>query len=178
LEVCLSFAENLNHLESFWREHFLYTSILSSVKYISPTDNRLYQEKTFDPYFKGSVITTLDEVIYYNTLNIRNKTFQICKEHITTAQIVIVFQRNSYLTKAFNEKLQLLKANGVLNFWISRHMDTKFTKIEEEKVKTPKKLTIKKLLGSFQVWIGGLCIAGLMFVVEVLLKKMRVKFRK
>jgi hypothetical protein len=84
----------------------------------------------------------------------------------------MVFQKNSCFKKTFDEKLQLLKANGLLNFWISKHLDTKFVKVEEDRGKARKKLTIKMLLGSFQVWIAGLCLAGLVFVAEFLLKKM------
>ncbi|CRL04605.1 CLUMA_CG017673, isoform A [Clunio marinus] len=145
------------------------SKFMKRAKIIEPSEMFEYYEKTLDPNFKGGVYALLDEIAYYNMKNIKSHTFRVCREPIVTAQLVVLLQKNSYLQEAFDQKLILLKASGLIDHWISDYYNTKYINIKEAK-KGAEPLSFKQLIGAFQVWIFGLCLAILTILIEFIFK--------
>jgi hypothetical protein len=124
-----------------------------------------YQAKLLNSSLKGGLTSSIEEIVHFNKLNAKNSTFQICREFIFSSPVGILFPKNSFLVNVFNEKLRYLKANGMLNHWLSRYIDASYLYVRN-KSSGPKALTIEQLLGSFQIWSFGLILAIMAFVVE------------
>lgn len=132
---------------------------------IKNSETSSYQLKTLDPKFNGAVCSSLDEVVHLNQKNFKNFTFQISNEYLKTSSVVFLFPKNSFLVNVFNEKISILKAAGLIDFWISRHMDLKYVKMKEE-LSGPKTLKLLQLRGVFSIWIAGCTVALITFIVE------------
>lgn len=129
---------------------------------IENSETSSYQLRTLDSKFNGAVCSSLDEVVYLNQKNFRNFTLHVSSEYLKTSSVVFLFPKKSFLVKAFNDKIGILKAAGLIDFWISKHMDSKYVKIKEE-LSGPKTMKFIQLRGIFFIWFGG-CIFGLMFL--------------
>lgn len=128
-----------------------------------------YRQRTLDSSFKGAVIASLDEIVYLNKMNVKNFTFRVCREPIFMAQVAIFFQKSSYMKEAFDQKIKLLKSNGLINYWISKYIDYSYLNVKQPK-KGPERLNLSQLLGGFKVWMFGLCFSLLSFILEFLFK--------
>lgn len=119
---------------------------------------------TLDPTFKGAVCSSIDEVVYLNELNRKNFTLRISSEYLKAAQIVLLFRKNSFLLGAFNEKLSALKAGGLIDYWIAKHMDVKRLKTEKPE-SGPSTIKLHQLSAIFIIWCVG-CLVGLIAFVR------------
>lgn len=116
----------------------------------------------------------MDEVVYHNRLNVKNFTLRVMKEEVSMGPVAILFQKNSYLKDAFNQKMKLLKSNGIINYWISKYIDSSYSRAKQSR-KTPEKLNVQQLLGGFKICFYGLCIATVSFILELLVYPSRTK---
>lgn len=130
--------------------------------------------KTLDPTFKGAVISVMDELLHLNKKNFKNFSFRVLNEHLYTGQACWTFPKNSYLAESFNEKLSTFTENGLIGFLTSKYMDPRYLHIEEVK-QGRKKLSLVQLLGGFQVLIGGLVTSMLLFCIEKLAHRFKLK---
>ena len=105
--------------------------------------------------------------MYANKLNKDNYTLTVCKQQILTFQYGIYFRKNSYLEYEFNKKISSIKANGLIDHWTSRYVDKKYLNVLPPK-KEPKKLNIAQLKGGFEVWLMGLSVGIIVFLLETL----------
>lgn len=115
---------------------------------------------------------TSDELLYLNKINAKQFTYRVCKEHLYTVNNGLLFQQNSYLIEAFNRVISYLQSNGLINYWISKYIDTKYYDVKDP-AKRPQRLTIHQLYGSFQMLFFGLFAATVCFVAESIYKKIR-----
>lgn len=88
-----------------------------------------------------------------------------------TVPIIIYTKKNFYILDKLNEKIEALKAAGLIDFWFYEDFDTrKLTVQEDDGLRV---LTIAQLLGSFQILLAG-CLVGLAaFCFEILSHRMR-----
>lgn len=118
--------------------------------------------KTLDPSNKVVVCHYLSVVSYINSLKPRNYTLRILNEALVSNQIVFYFTKNFFLVDEFNEKISLFKANGLINFWMSRYAGANVIKKED----IPTKLTLINMQGTFELFLYGLTVAIILFVNE------------
>lgn len=149
-------------------------SYFPSALQVPATEVEAYRMKTLNPNFRGGVIASMDEVVYHNRLNIKNFTFRVMKEEVFMAQVAILFQKNSYLKDAFDQKMKLLKSNGLINYWISQYIDYSYSRVKKTN-KAPEKLNVQQLVGGFKICFYGLCIATISFILELLVYASRTK---
>lgn len=131
--------------------------------------------EALDSNRKVAIIASFDEIVHLNQVNLKNFSFNVCKEHILMAHVVMFLQKNSYLKEAFDQKIKLLKSNGLINFWISGYMDYQYLHIRQPKT-GPKKLTLIELLGAFQLWMFGMGSSVLFFIFEQIIHAIKSKF--
>lgn len=110
----------------------------------------------------------MDEIVHLNKQNVKKFTFHVCKEHIFMAQVAVFFQKNSYLKDAFDQKIKLLKANGLINYWLSRYIDYNYINVKVPS-KGPEKLIINQMLGAFQILFYCLLFSCFMFIFELII---------
>lgn len=145
-------------------EHMKFRSQRVVIK--SATEQEKHLVATVDPSFKGAVTWSVERVAYFNKVNSKNLTLTVCKEFLFTFQYGIYFQKKSYLAKVFNEKLSLMKAAGLIDFWASDYIKMEFLR-PPQGTSSPKKLNLSQMLGGFQILLVGYAIGVVAFVCEL-----------
>lgn len=130
--------------------------------------------KTLNSAEKIAVIASFDEIVHINKLNLNNFTLHMCKEHILMAQVVIFLRKNSFLKTAFDQKLTMLKSNGLINFWISKYMTYSYLS-EPTPSNKPEKLNFHQILGAVQVCLACFLISIIVFILELIIHKLKKK---
>lgn len=132
-------------------------------KVISQAELDNYALMTLEPSFKGSVFHFSSTVSYINTLNRHNFKLKYLKEAFLTNQIVFYFTKNFYLLDEVNDKISQFKANGVINFWISKYID-EVSSANRNVSLSP--LNMQQLIGIFELLLCGWLLALVAFIVE------------
>lgn len=130
--------------------------------------------ETLNPYSTTAVTSSIEQILFFNKMNYKNMTLTVCKEFLFTFQYGIYFQKNSYLEESFNEKIQLLKTSGLIDFWAREHISSKYMNIKVRD-ESPRKLNIEQLKGGFEVLCLGLFVAFVIFLVEHLSIRLRTQ---
>lgn len=126
--------------------------------------------ETLNPDFKGAVCSSLDEVVYLNQKNFGDFSFHISSEYLKTSPVVFYFPKKSILVEAFDEKMSFLKAAGLIDYWIAKHMDLKYINVKEEST-GPRVMKLHTLLGIFTIWFIGCMIGLICFAFEILRRR-------
>lgn len=129
--------------------------------------------ETVDPMFNAAVTSSMEQILYFNKMNYKNFTLTICKEFLFTFQYGIYFRKNSYLEGVFNKKISILKSSGLIDFWASDFISSKFLNIKIHDG-SPIKLNVEQLLGGFEVLGIGLVIGLMLLLCEVMSKRLRL----
>lgn len=129
-----------------------------------------FREKTLDPNFKSGLIMPLLEVIFINQQTYMNFTYKVLKEYLFDVQIVYYYPKNFHLVEAINEKIGILKAAGLVQLWMDKYIDKSYINIKPP-AKGPREISINQILGGFEVVAFGLTLASLIFIVEMLSKR-------
>lgn len=129
--------------------------------------------QTIDPYFNAAVTSSMEQILYFNKLNHKNMTLTVCREQLFTFQYGIYFRKNSFLVEGFNKKISILKSSGLINFWASDYIDSKFLKVKMRD-ESAKKLNVVQLLGGFEVLFIGFAFGFMALLCEIIAKCCRV----
>lgn len=124
-------------------------------------------EKIKHPAFKGTVVRSKSKVMYSNYINRYNYIHGLLQQRLLNMLVVLYFQKESFLTEVFNEKLNQLITAGLIEHWDK----TTFKKIVKVIKTEPKVLKMSHLKGIFQIWLSGSFLALFIFVFE------QIKFR-
>lgn len=92
----------------------------------------------------------------------------ICNEPVITVNIVILLKKNIWLQSTINEALDLLQSSGLVQYAINQHVDQKYFKMREQ-IAERQKLKIQQFSGIFRIWLIGLLISFLIFIIEHLI---------
>lgn len=138
--------------------------------FVSASKIKEMMMETLDSDMKVAVIASFDEIVNINKLNRNNFTLHVCKEDISMAQVVMFLRKNSFLKEAFDQKIALLKTNGLINFWISKYMSNRYL-VEDPPVNYPEKLTLHQVLSGFELWAACLVLSLLFFTLELIIHK-------
>jgi hypothetical protein len=129
-----------------------------------------YMNKTQkDPDFKGVVGRLSTMILFRNQKELKESRQKICEEIYTTLSIVIYAQKNFWLLDALNEKIELFKSAGLMNFWLDKYVDRRITNVKQ--TKSPEVLTLSHLKGSFGMLLCGSLISFVVFLAELLIYK-------
>lgn len=127
-------------------------------------DHINYEKVRTDPSFKGAIIQPLLKILYKNRALDKRSRYIICKEIFKMLPVVIYSTKNFFLLDAINEKIEVLKAAGLIEFWHFQGVDRRNLKTSEG----PKVLTFNHLLGSFEVLCFGYALSFSVFIFEQL----------
>lgn len=120
-----------------------------------------------DPSFNGGMISSLEQIVYFNMINHKNFTLNVCKERLFTFQYTIYMQKHSPL--AHNIDLQLLdyQTNGMINRIVDEYVQFSFMQ-DAKSTRGPKALKLHQVLGCFWILILGHSVAVFVGVLECL----------
>lgn len=82
-----------------------------------------------------------------------------------TVPVIIYTKKDFYLLDQLNDKIETLKAAGLIDFWFDQDIDKRL--LTSKKTDGPMILTVDKLLGSFQILLAGCFISFIVFVIEL-----------
>lgn len=129
------------------------------------TDSYLKKIRS-DSTFKGALGRPLTRVLYTNRLSPKSARNVVCNEILMTIPVAIFTKKDFFLLEAFNEKIQNLKAAGLIEFWDFRKSEDKFS--SKSDLRKPKVLNLNHLEGSFLILLVGTFISFVVFVIEIL----------
>jgi hypothetical protein len=88
---------------------------------------------------------------------------------------VIYTKKNFFLLDAMNEKIEQLKAAGLIEFWLFQEIDKNIINVKE--AVQPKVLSLQHLSGCFQILLFGLVFSAVVFMIELLVINRTVTFQ-
>lgn len=128
-----------------------------------------------DPQFKGCLAYGRSEYLYQRKVSTSTKSL-ICAQIYMTIPTVILTTMNFYLLEEMNDKIEILKAAGLIDYWHRKGFDENSLHFEESK--HPKVIKVRHVLGAIQVWIVGLTYSLLVFLIELMSNSTFVRFVK
>lgn len=160
------------HSRDYCVDFVILTEIpLSSKVIFHSRDADTYRWKTLSPDFRGVFLDYLAKTLHHNELNDRDHSFRICQEFLMPSYIVAYMRKNHFLIDKIDEKIEALKANGMLANWIKKYTKTKQASRNADAI--PSKLTMAHLSGAFEILIYGLTISFAAFTTEFIACKMK-----
>jgi hypothetical protein len=117
-----------------------------------------------DSSFKAAYFMSLTGALYSNTLKPRNQRHKICKEIFITIPKVIYARKQFFLLDEISDKIEMLKASGLIEFWYYR--DDK----RVENTRNPKNLSLNDFKGCFIVLLSGFVVGCFALIMEIVLK--------
>jgi hypothetical protein len=94
----------------------------------------------------------------------------ICNEALASADMVIYTQKNFALLDEINEKIELLKSAGLMEFWYHKYIDRSSTKVE---LTQPIPLALRHVESCFIVLVLGILLSMILLLTEILSMKTR-----
>jgi hypothetical protein len=91
----------------------------------------------------------------------------LCKERLVQNQLVFYLQRQHYLAEEFSHKIEWFREFGITNYIISKYVDSTFRSMhqaDDEK----EALIFYELSATFGLWLSGLVLALVIFIVEIM----------
>jgi hypothetical protein len=151
----------------------LFLNVLLNSRKIALTSTDSYSlvmEGLKSAKFDGSFLLTRDDILTESRFF--NFTYSACKDDFTTISVVMYFRKNFYLTPEINEVISNLESGGLIEFWHKRSMSV-FRLNSMTESNEAQKMTIEHLLGCFEVWAIGICIAIGSLSFEILILKLK-----
>lgn len=122
------------------------------------------------PSYKGAFGASLLDILYINQMRPVHDRFKICRETVLTIPVVIYTRKDFYLTEALDQKIEILVAAGLVEFWQFQDVDKQFLNYEQTNDSQP--LTIRQMKGSFQILLLGSIASIVLFLYELFKMKL------
>lgn len=84
-----------------------------------------------------------------------------------TVPVVMYTTKDFFLLNLFNDKIGILKAAGLIDYWEAQVVDRKLLKFKE--ISYPQALGWRQLVGCFQVLLFGCVISFVALVCEIII---------
>lgn len=161
--------------------YYMLASTQDNIKYLPDVYNRrvvVSRVESFevlkrftDSSTKAAFLGGRNTVLYSNKVKLYGSVaLYICKEPLMLRHYGIVFPKGSHLVESFDEKLLGLSENGLIDYWMSEHIETASHPLRQCE---PLKLTLNHLLIAYQLFGVGLSLASTAFLLELLDKRLR-----
>lgn len=109
--------------------------------------------------------------VYYNQVGSKGSRYTFCKETFMTVPSVIYTRKDFYLYDSLNEKIEVLRGAGLIDFWQFQYIDKRF--INFKAAIEPKVMTMFQLLGCFEILFIGSVVSFLIFLLEMMFRKFK-----
>ena len=135
------------------------------------------QKKLKDSSFKGALISGVNELFIINEENKKEYFSGVCKERLMGISVVMFFRKHFFLAPEINKVIGDLISAGLINRIHSNYLDKELL---DPKVrnKPPKIMNLSHILGCFQLLASGYFFSFVCFLLEMLAKKFKMRFRR
>lgn len=96
---------------------------------------------------------------------------KILKQNLYTSSIVFYTRKDYFLTDKFNKYISRMVESGLTKYWHFKEFDKNLWRLK--KSKSPKQIKLSHLDGIFKIWLFGLAISCIAFIIE---KCSKIKF--
>jgi hypothetical protein len=137
--------------------YFIFVCLLLRIVVINQQQRTKYEEKiVVNSNFLGATATSF---------SLTPPQILICKEAYNSIPMVMYTKKNFYLLDSINDKIESLKASGIINYWYFRPLQDK-SLFHLNKIQ--KALNLKNLFSCFQVLLFGYFLSSLILAIEIL----------
>lgn len=112
---------------------------------------------------------SLASIIYMNQAITDGYLYVICKETFINIPDVIYTNRDFYLLDVLNDKIEILKAAGLVELWHSHDIDKRLLHTKSSNVL--KTLKLNQFYGCFCILLCGNFLSFFVFLSELLVYK-------
>lgn len=123
-----------------------------------------------NPSFNAASHGMRNSILYTNQISPAKDRMKVCKEVFLNVPIVMYTVKNFWLLEEINEKIKLLKAAGLIDFWNNQFIDKRRVTKENNLDIEPKVLKISQFYGGFGILTCGMLISFVAFMVEKMRK--------
>lgn len=142
----------------------------------------LYQEDLYkltnqlpnNPGLNYAVIRQSMKVKYTNLKLSRRMRQTICKEIFASAPTVFYTQKNFVLLEEMNDKIELLKSAGLMEYWDLKYNDNSFVDVKQQSIP----LDMRHVKSSFVILVLGSLLSLILILIEKVTWKKRKKLEK
>lgn len=120
-----------------------------------------------NPSIKAAFPKAKRFILYENQITSEENRQTMCKETFASTPTVIYTVKDFWLLEEINEKIELFKAAGFMEFWYYQFIDRKKTSIESSQ-NNPKILSLLHFQGCFAILLSGFAVSILAFVLEIM----------
>lgn len=138
---------------------------------IKVTEVPRIRSKMIDPTFKGGMLSSLEQIVYFNMINRHRYTLNVCQERLFNFQYSIYLQKNSYLDHRFDLELLQYLTNGLIDRAVNQFVQMSFMKSERTKKNLQDALKLEQLMGCFWILIVGNALATFVGCLECFSRK-------
>jgi hypothetical protein len=129
-----------------------------------------------NPSFKGAYGLTMTQIRYFNKVKTPSFPVKVCKNIIITTPIVVYTTKEFYLLDSLNEKIDLFKSAGLIDFWLYRYISKE--NFEDNTTQHQRVLKLNQLVAAFYIWLSGCILSVTTFVIELIIHRVFKNQRK
>jgi hypothetical protein len=130
-------------------------------------------EQIKDPKFKGALLISHNNLDYLNIQNVGKYFYRRSKEVMFFFHTCIYMHKPTPLREKVNEIILDAVSFGLVRQWVSIYSKRGYSRSANVDQKEPKPLNNSHLLGGYQIYLGGLSISIIVFILEVLSRKIK-----
>lgn len=132
------------------------------------TRMEVFEKMSTDPWFKGVVVTTLDNLVYWNMQNYEKFLLYLGQQHLMTLNYVIYLNKNTHLKTTIDMALSEVSATGIYVNAEKKYYDaTKLKEAYKAYTGERKPLSLEQLSGCFQVFAVSVVCSICVFLAEL-----------
>lgn len=126
-----------------------------------------------DSSFKGAFGRSFLRVIFNNLRKPRHLRDKICNEVFLTIPVVIYSQLDYFLLDKLNEKIEMLQAAGLIEFWHYKGIDKRI--LNDKDLNVLKVLKVNDFMGCFQTILAGWLCGVIVLAFEVIINLVLIR---
>ncbi|XP_063698259.1 uncharacterized protein LOC134829192 [Culicoides brevitarsis] len=142
------------------------------VKYAVPNENTFNRvtEATLVPGSKETALTSQYVIYHLNRMGKRKHLLKPIKDDLALATLGICLQKQSLLTRIFNDYILQFSAHGLTSFSMKAYYPRDYL-TNVKNAHEPKQTTLSDVWGIFQLLIFGWIVSTIAFVAEIIYLK-------
>lgn len=176
---------SLNSIDEMFDQNFTFYMVATAAE-LTKAFPKIHQRRTIiraeivprirnkmtDPEFQGGLLSSLDQIVYFNAINHKNFTINVSSEKLSTFHYAIYFEKESPFVHNFDLEILEYRANGLINNFVDKFVQLRYMKRLNVR-KAPKALCFSQVMGSFKILIFGLSLSSVVAVLELLSKRIQ-----
>lgn len=127
-------------------------------------------EHVHHSHFKGGVMVDSQFISVQSLATKTSFRNKVLRENIYTSHFGLAFPVNHFLYDIISKKIRQLKTGGIINYWTSPWLKSRYEKKKEE-IYGPEVLNMEDLGTGFEIWIYMLLFSFCIFLIEAIKRK-------